>query len=81
MVEVIKVEDCTSSIVDYDIPIHNAVIIPSGVTNGDIIETMFSDVEISPNPYSPSIDIYVGGIMMMRVDRNWYNALYKEDKE
>lgn len=57
------------------IPIFNKMI------NGDVIEALFPNVEISPNPYSPSVDIYVGGIMMMRVDRNWYNALYKEDKE
>lgn len=30
MVEVIEVEDCGENIGDYDIPIHNAIIIPRG---------------------------------------------------
>ncbi len=48
------------------------------MTNGEKIENTFPNVEISPDPYSPSVDIYIGGIMMMRVDRNWWNAEYKE---
>lgn len=44
------------------------------MTNGEKIENTFPNVEISPDPYSPSVDIYIGGIMMMRVDRNWWNA-------
>lgn len=48
------------------------------MTNGEKIEEIFPNLEISPYPYSPSVDIYVGGIMMMRVDRNWWNAEYKE---
>jgi len=35
MEEVIKVEDCGENIGDYDIPIHNAIIIPRGATNGE----------------------------------------------
>ena len=38
MEEVIKVEDCGENIGDYDIPIHNAIIIPRDATNGDMIE-------------------------------------------
>lgn len=48
------------------------------MTNGEKIEEIFPNVEISPNPYSPSVDICIGGIMMMRIDRNWWNAEYKE---
>lgn len=45
MVEVIEVEDCGDNIGDYDIPIHNAIIIPRGATNGDMIKVMFPNVE------------------------------------
>lgn len=48
------------------------------MTNREKIEEIFPNLEISPDPYSPSVDICVGGIMMMRVDRNWWNAEYKE---
>lgn len=48
------------------------------MTNGEKIEEIFPNLEISPDPYSPSVDINVGGIMMMRVDRNWWDAEYKE---
>ena len=49
------------------------------MTNGEKIQEIFSNnVEIGADPYSPSVDIYVGGIMMMRIDRNWWNAEYKE---
>ena len=48
MEEVIKVEDCGENIGDYDIPIHNAIIIPRGATNGDIYELVF-DKKVSKN--------------------------------
>ena len=41
MAEVIKVEDCGENIGDYDIPIRNAIIIPRGATNGDVIKLCF----------------------------------------
>lgn len=50
--------------------------LPENATNGDMIRAMFPNAEIDANPYSPSVDIYVGGILMMRVDRNWWNAPY-----
>ena len=50
------------------------------MTNGEKIEEIFPNIEIGPNPYSPSVDIYVGGVMMMRVDRNWWDAKYKEPR-
>ena len=52
-----------------------------GKTNGDVIKMMFPNIEIIPNSYTPSVDLSVGGIMMMRVDRNWWNAPYKGDQE
>ena len=44
MAEVIKVEDCGENIGDYDIPIHNAILIPDNATNGDMIKAMFPNV-------------------------------------
>lgn len=46
MEEVIKVDDCVGNIGDYDIPIHNAIIVPEGTTNGDIIKAIFPNAEI-----------------------------------
>jgi len=62
MVEVIKVKDCGENIGDYDIPIHNAIIIPRGATNGDVIKTMF------PTDYTHIYDRSVS---------SWWNAPYK----
>ena len=56
----------------------DAIAIPDGATNGDMIKAMFPNAEIDANPYSPSVDIFVDGILMMRVDRNWWNAPYKK---
>jgi hypothetical protein len=80
MEEVIKVEDCGENIGDYDIPIHNAIIIPRGATNGDVIKKMISNAEIDTDPYRPSVDIRIDGFMMMRVDRNWWKAPYKGEE-
>lgn len=44
MEEVIKVEDCAKNIADYNIPIHNAIIIPRGATIGDVITAMFPNL-------------------------------------
>lgn len=46
------------------------------MTNGEKIKEVFPNVKISSD--SPSVDICVNGIMMMRVDINWWNAEYKE---
>lgn len=51
------------------------------ITNGDMIKAMFPDAEINVSPYSPSVNIYVGGILMMRVDRNYWNAPYKTENK
>lgn len=52
--------------------------IPEGATIGDMIEVILPNAEVNPNPYIPSVDIYMGGILMMRVDRNLWNAKYKK---
>lgn len=51
--------------------------LPENPTNEDMIRAMFPNAEIDAYPYSPSVDIYVGGILMMRVNRNWWNAPHK----
>lgn len=56
---------------------NNAIIIPRGATNGDVIKKMISNAEIDTDPYRPSVDIRIDGFMMMRVDRNWWKAPYK----
>lgn len=50
---------------------------PDNATNGDVIKAMFPNLKTGADPYIPSVDIYVGGILMMRVDRYWWNAPYK----
>ena len=56
--------------------IKDGYFIPEDITNGGLIRIMFPNAEIDANPYSPSVDIFVDGILMMRVDRNWWNAPY-----
>lgn len=45
MEEVIKVDDCVENIGDYDIPIHNAIIVPKNATNGDMINALFPNAK------------------------------------
>lgn len=42
--EIIKIEDCSENIGDYDIPIHKGVIIPKGATIGDVVQTIFPNI-------------------------------------
>ena len=72
MEEVIEVEDCGENIGDYDIPIYNAIIIPRGATNGDMVEKIFGE------------GIYYTLIRMMYVScceelDKWWNSPYKRD--
>lgn len=57
----------------------NAIPIPDNATNGDVIKAMFPNAEIDPDPYKPSVDVYMGGILIMRIDRNLWNAPYKKE--
>ncbi len=63
------------------IPTVNAILIPEGATNGDMIEVILPNAEIDPDPYKPSVDVYMGGILMMRIDRNLWNAKYNKEAE
>ncbi len=74
MVEVIKVSDCANNIGDYDIPIHNALIIPKGTTNGNVVENFFGK------------DVYCTLIRMMYSScceklKDWWNAPFKAESE
>ena len=71
MTEVIKVEDCVSNIGDYDIPIHNAIIIPKGATNGDMIKATFPDLVNS------NLDL----VDVLNNARDWWNAPYRIDEK
>ena len=79
MVEVIKkVEECGSSIGDYDVPIHNAIIIPEGATNGDMIKAMFPNAKAN---------VFVKEVGVKGLDtystftKKWWNAPYEGGKE
>ena len=88
MVEVIKVSDC-SNIGKYDMPIHNAIIIPQNVTNGEIIQALFPNAEFdNAMPFTDgrwetmSLDtenknraIYKP--TQLRTYADWWNAPYK----
>lgn len=79
MTEVIKIEDCVSNIGDYDISIHNAIIIPKGATNGDMIKALFPNIYIEECDY----DIFTSldGESETRFTYDWWYALYKGESE
>ena len=77
MAEVIKVQDCRENIGDYDIPIHNAIIIPKGVTNGDVIKTMFPNVECRKDVLGNVFIISSVQLGYIAFRECWWNAPYK----
>lgn len=68
MIEVIKVSDCANNIGDYDVPIHNAIIIPDNATNGDVMYKMF---DICLDDFKKT---WGGG----EFTDAWWNALYQK---
>ena len=59
----------------------SSIHIPSGATNGDVIKAVFPDAAVYS--YEDSYDLYTSMIIcpqyaMMSVDRNWWNAPYRE---
>lgn len=54
------------------VPPVNAIEIPEGATNGDMIKAMFPNEEIIE---SDGACVYVGA--KMRFDKDWWNAPYK----
>ena len=81
MEEVIKVEDCGENIGDYDIPIHNAIIIPRGATNGDVIKTMFPNAEYGKDELGNMFVISSAQLGYIAFREIWWNAPYKKDVE
>lgn len=85
MTEVIKVEDCGENTGDYDIPIHNAIIIPKGATNGDMIKAMFPNCEQKEHMHNGYFEMYFDNDLKnasyMRVSKDWWNTPYKKEVE
>ena len=77
MTEVIEVEDCGENIGDYDIPIHNAIIIPRGATNGDMIKAMFPNVECREDRLGNVFVISSAQLGYIVFRKSWWNAPYK----
>lgn len=65
--------------------IANGTPLPKEATNGDMIKTMFPDVEIEENPAHKKCGCFYlkfkGNTCTMVTDYNWWNAPYKADKE
>lgn len=85
MTEVIKVEDCGENIGDYDIPIHNAIIIPNNATNGDVIKAMFPDAQIDYHEKSDLVDAYItvfikGCDTCQDYSYDWWYTPYKSER-
>ena len=85
MTEVVKVEDCGANIGDYDIPTHNAIIIPKGATNGDMIKAIFKPYKICEYEYSVHVymteEDFWNADYQMDYNPNWWNAPYKAESE
>ena len=80
MVEVIKAEDIPN-LGDYDIDIYNAIIVPKGATNGDMIKAMFPNTEFK-NDHDFTIWGYINnGDCVARYGIDWWNAPYKRGNE
>lgn len=77
MAEVIEVEDCGENIGDYDIPIHNAIIIPRGATNGDMIKAMFPNAEYGKDELGNMFVISSAQLGYIVFRESWWNAPYK----
>jgi len=80
--------DCVRNIGDYDIPIHNAIIIPKNATNGDMIKAMFPDAEVVEVKYFDGIVSHYqvnfgkinGNQNIVNFKSDWWNAPYKENE-
>lgn len=73
MEEVIKVEDCGENIGDYDIPIHNAIIIPRDATNRDVLIRLYPNLKYTIQNGRVVTTIGVAASF----DFDWWKAPYK----
>lgn len=69
----------------YTQPTVNAIPIPEGATNGDMIKTMFPNAKVNNTKYSyvvevklPYHTIHDTGLLF---DKDWWNAPYKGARE
>lgn len=77
MVEVVNVEDLGESIGDYDIKIHNAILISKGMTNFEVLKELFPNI-ISKVVYADGNERVA--IAKMAFDMNWLNKKYEGDE-
>jgi hypothetical protein len=66
-------------------PNANAISIPEGATNGDMIKAMFPDAKVNNTKYSYVVEVklpyhskYDTGLLF---DKDWWNAPYKKEVE
>lgn len=66
----------------YDIdnaPTVNAIIVPKGATNGDIIKALFPDIEVKEK--NVGYEVYCGvGTAVQFFNHQWWNMPYKESE-
>lgn len=82
MAEVIKVEDCGENIGNYDIPIHNAIIIPKGATNGEVFMAMFPNArtwEVTRDNIRCACVEFDDICEIKTFPLSWWDAPYKEE--
>jgi hypothetical protein len=58
-----------------DIPIHNAIFIPKGATNGDMIKAMFNPVQIIK--YTSDVQVCFSEKYYQFFGMSWWNAPYE----
>lgn len=68
-----EVENCEDL---EEIPTVDAIVIPEGATNGEMMYAMFPDIEMWGES-KDTLDYSLGG-MIHRVTKSWWNAPYKK---
>jgi hypothetical protein len=67
-----------------DLPAVDAIPIPEGATNGDVIKAMFPNCEQKENIHNGYFEMYFDGDFgnpsYMRVREYWWNAPYRNNK-
>ena len=83
MIEVVKISDCANDNGDYDVPIHNAIIIPRNATNGDVIKVLFGRPAREGKRGILYKFKYRNGKPMFSTyfDIDWWNTSYKTESE
>jgi hypothetical protein len=58
-------------------PCEDAIIIPKGATNGDMIKAVFPNIDASVSGEGDVIDVYELGIYCQTFDSDWWKAPYE----